>query len=842
MSTTQRVVRKQLAGAEDLLQGVGIVTQTRGSGSYPIHKLDIPIPTYNIAEMQASSAEFMRLYGTDTAYTDYRRNPEGTIGIPSNLGGVWEPMRSSEYLVCGNFATGAYVFSSDCIVALDQQSYNWQGSVPKVVAAGATPATSGGVGVGAWVDRTDVTLRSELSATDGDSLVGYATYTQIRSYSGSLKSIRCGGRTAIYSGDGAHGKFWRDDADTTSADNDGTILIDALGRRWKRKYSGDISIKWFGATGDGVTDDYNAIQSALYVGAGGNIRAPSGNYLVSQKLLIKPQTGFIGDVTGIGSNETRGTTIHASPSLSDFILENSSLTLEPSNPFWHGGKIENIQFFGNETTRTASGVNIGPCGDNSGIKNVKFIGFNTALKIGGSGSNQATQVSCKLDTITLYSSNVGLLFDSCGFTASVSNLMIDKCVRPVYFKNCGTSFHCNVDQWHAEDIADSAEVFYVENCNGSYHEVRAGFVDSSSSPSTFAIVRINRTTAPNRARVKVVGASSATPSHYILKDDEQNVGWTQSELGLTYPAINHNMPIVTTSGQGGEFFGASFVKWARVSGSSTLSRVESTDSNLSHNIHYQATGAAAGIQFKDGISPYNTYGQFRADGALSQLNLFTTASPFIGTSVANGGFIEQNTINFKAGTRGAGSTTFWTNNIERGGFDSSGNFRPQTDNAYSNGSGALRWSVVYSATGSINTSDENYKQQISEIDNAVLKAWGKVKFYQYKFNDAVAEKGDGARWHFGVIAQRVKDAFESEGLNAFDFGLLCYDEWPDEYEDIIGYREIERVDEFGNIFVDTESFFTGDKKLIRQAGSRYGIRYEEALALECAYLRSKLGI
>lgn len=167
MSTTQRVVRKQLAGAEDLLQGVGTVTQTRGTGSYPIHKLDIPIPTYDIAEMQASSAEFMRLYGSDTAYTDYRRNPEGTIGIPSNLGGVWEPMRSSEYLVCGNFATGAYVFSSDCIVALDQQSYNWQGSVPKVVAAGSTPATSGGVGAGAWVDRTDATLRTELTSAAG---------------------------------------------------------------------------------------------------------------------------------------------------------------------------------------------------------------------------------------------------------------------------------------------------------------------------------------------------------------------------------------------------------------------------------------------------------------------------------------------------------------------------------------------------------------------------------------------------------------------------------------------------------------------------------------------------
>ena len=40
--------------------------------------------------------------------------------------------------------------------------YSWAGAFPKFVAAGATPATSGGIGAGAWVDRTDVTLRGEL--------------------------------------------------------------------------------------------------------------------------------------------------------------------------------------------------------------------------------------------------------------------------------------------------------------------------------------------------------------------------------------------------------------------------------------------------------------------------------------------------------------------------------------------------------------------------------------------------------------------------------------------------------------------------------------------------------
>jgi hypothetical protein len=43
--------------------------------------------------------------------------------------------------------------------------YSWAGTFPKSVAAGATPTTSGGIGAGAWVDRTDDSLRDEIRET-----------------------------------------------------------------------------------------------------------------------------------------------------------------------------------------------------------------------------------------------------------------------------------------------------------------------------------------------------------------------------------------------------------------------------------------------------------------------------------------------------------------------------------------------------------------------------------------------------------------------------------------------------------------------------------------------------
>ena len=147
-------------------------------------------------------------------------------------------------------------------------------------------------------------------------------------------------------------------------------------------------------------------------------------------------------------------------------------------------------------------------------------------------------------------------------------------------------------------------------------------------------------------------------------------------------------------------------------------------------------------------------------------------------------------------------------------------FRPFVDNAYSLGIPSQRWSVVYAGTGTINTSDERLKQQITTDLAPELKAWSKVNFCKYKFNDAVKIKKDGARWHFGVIAQEVKAAFESEGLDPFKYGILCYDEWD---------AEEEVLDDNGTVINNK-----------REAGNRYGVRYEEALILECAYLRSKI--
>lgn len=165
--------------------------------------------------------------------------------------------------------------------------------------------------------------------------------------------------------------------------------------------------------------------------------------------------------------------------------------------------------------------------------------------------------------------------------------------------------------------------------------------------------------------------------------------------------------------------------------------------------------------------------------------------------------------------------------------------RPYTDSAYNLGGPALRVAQVFAAIGTINTSDSREKTYPFEISDDILDAWGDVQIITYKWLSSIAAKGeDSARWHFGVIAQQVRDAFVKHGLDGTTFGLLCYDEWEDEYEP-------EFVDEVITVNIDgvdtevTRQVETGNTILTRAAGNRWGIRPDQCFWLEAAYQRRR---
>lgn len=101
-------------------------------------------------------------------------------------------------------------------------------------------------------------------------------------------------------GDGGGGVFYWD-LNTTDGDNDGTVIVPTVTPMptvtprtgcWKRIFDGAIDVKWFGAKGDGTTDDTMAIQHALDTvvdpkasvaqdGRGNTVVLPPGRYRIA---------------------------------------------------------------------------------------------------------------------------------------------------------------------------------------------------------------------------------------------------------------------------------------------------------------------------------------------------------------------------------------------------------------------------------------------------------------------------------------------------------------------------------------------------------------------------------
>ena len=122
------------------------------------------------------------------------------------------------------------------------------------------------------------------------------------------------------------------------------------------------------------------------------------------------------------------------------------------------------------------------------------------------------------------------------------------------------------------------------------------------------------------------------------------------------------------------------------------------------------------------------------------------------------------------------------------------------------------------------TSDQRLKQQITEIDDKLLDAWEDVTLCQFKYNDAVEQKGkDKARLHTGYVVQQIDNACKSHGVDISEYGLYCHEEYPQETEEV----EVEQED----------GTKTKERKVIREASEHYSLRYTEVYAVECMYLR-----
>lgn len=117
--------------------------------------------------------------------------------------------------------------------------------------------------------------------------------------------------------DGGGGTFYWVPSDTTSPSDGGSIIIDAGGRRYYRDLEdrSRVNVRWWGARGNNIADDYDAIQACFTFAHGNGLMAyvPAGSFRTSAGLTllgggpglvmdgtIRPAGGFVGLTLGTG--------------------------------------------------------------------------------------------------------------------------------------------------------------------------------------------------------------------------------------------------------------------------------------------------------------------------------------------------------------------------------------------------------------------------------------------------------------------------------------------------------------------------------------------------------------
>lgn len=242
-------------------------------------------------------------------------------------------------------------------------------------------------------------------------------------------------------GDGGGGIFDYDASDTTSSDDGGTIIV-AGTKRYKRRYSGAVDVRWFGVKTTGTTfgspgtDSSTAFQNAIRstaldtIGRGVELIVPPGDIYFANPVYIDRRVTIRGAGTGVFDSSTR---IHAAAGVTAFIIVAGNDSAVPNpNDGGYGSIIEGIQFLmiAKNTNTTTCNFDKDDVNNQITVANASDFSVGQLIRVGGAGGSCFLQ---RAHATTTSGSNIITNTYSEVYGVGLPGVLVGMWIKPVNF-------------------------------------------------------------------------------------------------------------------------------------------------------------------------------------------------------------------------------------------------------------------------------------------------------------------------------------------------------------------------------------------------------------------------
>jgi hypothetical protein len=535
-------------------------------------------------------------------------------------------------------------------------------------------------------------------------------------------------------------------------------IVNATARTVESKASDIISLKDFGAVGDGTTDDTTAVNNwitAVIASDGGAGYVPTGIYRVTSQITIDVTNCRATGIRLWGDGPRRSYFNSAYTAGTCFRLINTNA----SEGYFYTS-MDGIGFEGN-VNGTLFELGDPAGGDAGNSLNFRNITMNNV----SNGVNAKVLVMTRIFASTFENLTVN------GFGGAASNSIVVT-LNEVQFSNFNSCAFGN------------GKTLLVFGTGASGYSFGNTFTNQDLEEGTLCLLIDSAFATKNTF---LGGTFVSTFGDYCV---DANLGDSNMFINVNYAAFNisefdtkvgvidmrHNLMRYSSDYN---FFIANINQFSAGNTGSTIPNIQfnsslGTDATPTVLTAAQQVGSLYGRAY-DG-SAYRT---------TSRIDLYSSGAPVTSTS-------SPGTIRFST-TPSASVTP-----VIRSLVLETGNFVPETDNAYSLGQSGQRWSAVWAANGTIQTSDWRDKTNIQPATlglgfiNALKPVsfnWktGRKEIVRQDYVDAdgnvvhpddpnfadavpgpiITQDVPGSRTHWGLIAQEVHAACGAAGV---DFG------------------------------------------------------------------------